>query len=238
MTKLQLLLWSGGDTAALHEALFSLAPELLRRTEAEVQVNLADEAVRPAADKRMASSGVLPDAVLSFWSRAPQGEAGTSDELAQIKSALEPGDQWAVYAVEHAEPLADTQRSVGTGERTPGFSQVALLQCPDFLNYEQWLDHWKNVHTSLAIDTQSTFRYVQNRVLQQLDGEHSAVAAIVEECFPAQAMTDPLAFYDAQGDEARFQANSSRMMESCAKFIDFSRIDVLPTSEYRWCWGQ
>lgn len=229
-SKLQLLLWCEGNPASLHTGLIELAPELQRRTGADVQVNLADAAVQPAADKRMAASGPLPDGLLSLWGDTDQSTA----LLAMIEEPLPDGTSRAVYRVEEAEPLADTQHDLDDGQRTPGFSQVALLQCPDFLSYAQWLDYWKAVHTPLAIETQATFRYLQNRVVEVLEGDRGDVAAIVEECFPTEAMTDPRVFYDARGDEARFQANSTRMMESCAKFIDFARIDVVPTSEYRW----
>jgi hypothetical protein len=56
--------------------------------------------------------------------------------------------------------------------------------------------------------------------------------AIVEECFPATAMTSQHAFYDALGDDAKLDANRRRMMESSRRFIDFDRIDVIPMSEY------
>ena len=37
-------------------------------------------------------------------------------------------------------------------------------------------------------------------------------AAIVEECFPESALTDPFAFFDAVGDPAKFKANLDRMI--------------------------
>ena len=45
-------------------------------------------------------------------------------------------------------------------------------------------------------------------------------------------MTDPQAFFDAAGDEDKFQRNLQAMMESCQRFIDFDKIDVIPTSQY------
>lgn len=45
-------------------------------------------------------------------------------------------------------------------------------------------------------------------------------------------MTDPMAFFDAPGDEAKFQQNLAAMMDSCNRFIDFDKLDVLPTSQY------
>nr|WP_244101392.1 hypothetical protein [Burkholderia ambifaria] len=56
--------------------------------------------------------------------------------------------------------------------------------------------------------------------------------AIIEECFPAAAMTDPYAFFDAVGDEETFQRNVAQMMDSCGRVIDFDKIDVVPTSQY------
>ena len=56
---------------------------------------------------------------------------------------------------------------------------------------------------------------------------------IVEECFPPEALRDSQAFYNAPGDEPRHQRHLKLMMDSCAKFIDFDRIDVIATSEYR-----
>ena len=46
------------------------------------------------------------------------------------------------------------------------------------------------------------------------------------------AMTSLEAFYDAVGDKAKLRANQTRMVESCQRFIDFDKIDVIPTSEY------
>ena len=45
-------------------------------------------------------------------------------------------------------------------------------------------------------------------------------------------MTSQHAFYDALGDDAKLEANRGRMLQSTARFIDFDRIDVIPTSEY------
>ena len=49
---------------------------------------------------------------------------------------------------------------------------------------------------------------------------------------PSEAMDDPAAFFDAVGDPAKLQANLATMMDSCGRFIDFTRIDIIPTSQY------
>jgi hypothetical protein len=83
----------------------------------------------------------------------------------------------------------------------------------------------------VAIDTQSTFGYRQNYVVRALTEAAPEVHAIVEENFPDEAMTSDHAFYAAP-DDATLARHQQAMMDSCARFIDFERIDVIPMSEY------
>jgi hypothetical protein len=136
----------------------------------------------------------------------------------------------AIYLVSESVPLPNA-RAVA-GQRTEGFSQMALLRRPAQQSYEQWLDVWHNSHTPIARETQSHFEYTQNLVVRRLTPDGPDYDAIVEECFPAGAMTDPYVFFDAVGDEAKFQHNLKRMMDSVVRFIDMQRIDVVPTSQY------
>lgn len=69
-------------------------------------------------------------------------------------------------------------------------------------------------------------------VVQALTAGAPPWRGIVEEGFPPEALRDLRAFYDAGADEAKYRRNLELMMASCARFIDFDRIDVLATSEY------
>jgi hypothetical protein len=91
---------------------------------------------------------------------------------------------------------------------------------------------WQGSHTQVAIDTQATFGYRQNLVVRGIGEDTPAFDAIVEENFPPEAMTSDHAFYDTGGDEALLAERMTAMMESCARFIDFESIDVVPMSEY------
>ena len=56
---------------------------------------------------------------------------------------------------------------------------------------------------------------------------------MIEENFPPEAMASNHAFYAVEeGDDEGLAAHSQAMIESCARFIDFDRIDVIPMSEY------
>jgi hypothetical protein len=110
---------------------------------------------------------------------------------------------------------------------------VTFLQVPPRLSYEAWRQIWFNEHTPIGIETQANFRYAHNVVVMPLTEGAPPFRGIVEEGFPPEALHDSQAFYNAAGDEQRHQRHLQSMMDSCVKFIDFDRIDVIATSEYR-----
>ena len=138
----------------------------------------------------------------------------------------------AAYLVTESVPIRNTRHPAVPGERTAGFAQLAFLKRPPRLTHAAWLDTWHNHHTPVAIDTQDNFEYVQNVIVRALSHAAPVLDAVVEECFPAAAMTSPHAFFDAVGDDARLQRHVQAMMDSCHRFIDFDAIDVVPTSQY------
>ena len=205
-----------------------LAQQLLALGARGVQVNLADAAVQPADGLRQANTRPQMDGVISVWmDSANKMFRQPFDDL--IESAVE---RMAAYLVTESQPIRNTRFPAEPGQRTTGFSQLAFLRRPPRLTPEAWLDVWHNYHTRVAIDTQDNFLYVQNVVVRPLTLGSPLIDAIVEECFPAAAMTDPYAFFDAVGDETKFQQNLASMMDSCNRFIDFDKIDVVPTSQY------
>jgi hypothetical protein len=139
----------------------------------------------------------------------------------------------SAYLVAEAEPLVSQRAHPSEpGERVYGMCHVVFFRKPASLPREAWLSVWKESHTRVAIDTQSTFGYRQNVVVRALGEDVLPFDAIVEEHFPPEAMASDHAFYDTDGDEALLQARVTAMMESCARFIDFEHIDVIPMSEY------
>jgi len=223
------LLWrdGGGSDVFARTLRGELAPALQHGGAQKLQLNVVDRNVEPASGLRQQRSVPAIDAMLTFW--LPTAfERGPFEEKIVAFAGRAAG-----YAVCESEPIVNSGRRANTGERTTGFSQIAILKRPPRLAREQWLDIWLNSHTAVAIETQSTFRYVQNIILRPLTYAAPAYDAVVEECFPAAAMTDQAAFYDAVGDDEKCRRNLQTMMESCARFIDFDKIDVVPTSEYR-----
>jgi len=192
-----------------------------------VRLAVADSAVAPAVKRRMESHPPLPAAALSLWVDNA-GAAATWEPL--VDRYVE---RKGAYLVVEAEPLPSRERHPSLpGERVHGMCHVVFMRKPVQLEREQWLSIWKDSHTAVAIDTQSTFGYRQNVVARVLGAGTLAFDAIVEENFPPEAMDSDHAFYNTGGDEGLLQQRMTAMIESCARFIDFGHIDVIPMSEY------
>ncbi len=192
-----------------------------------IQLNVVDEAAAPADGLRIVTSPAPADALVSVWvdSANDRFRAPVDRALAEEAATL------AAYLVTESVPLVPDPPAV-PGERTHGFSQVAFLRRPEDLAVDAWLDIWLNSHTQIAIDTQDTFLYVQNVVTRVLTPGATPWDAIVEEGFPADAMTDSHAFFDARGDDERLAEHQRVMFESVQRFVDLARIEVIPTSRY------
>ena len=221
MEKVVAALWSPKAAPLEH------LPKLLRGVGASrIRLNLRDDGV--AAGAGHIQRWHEPDAVAQFWlpSANPRFFAGAHGALAEASR------RFAAWLVAEATIIANTAHPPAPGERTWGWSQATFLAFRSDLSPEIADAHWRTHHTTVAIETQANFEYVQNRVVRALTPDAPAYDAFVEECFPAEALTDAHAFFDAVGDEAKYQANLATMMDSCGGFIDFARIDVIPTSQY------
>jgi len=202
-----------------------VAPRLLAAGAHQVQINVMDSGVEAAAGSRMRSgTGPCPDAMVSVWVDSANAPLRTAydDVLRDVDAGV------IAYLVTESAPLPGDP----VDGRRAGYTQVSFLQRPERLDEQSWLAHWHDHHTQVAIDTQATSRYIQNRVVRPLTPNAPLCTAVVEECFPAEAMTDQAVFFDAVGDDDRRQANAEALMSSVMAFLDFDLIDVVPTSEF------
>lgn len=190
---------------------------------AEVQLNVADDVVSAAA-LRLTTFDAPVDAFLTLTGEVEAAELATVlDEVCA---------RWAGWRVESAEPIPT--RDTPDGVRLEALANVAVLRRPADLPYDTWREIWQGDHTTVAIETQGTFGYVQHRVLEPLTDTSPSVAAIVEEHFPMAAMTDSHAFYGSGGDDAELGRRLERMLASVARFGADRDLDLVPTSRYRW----
>lgn len=196
-----------------------------------VQVNVVDDAVAPASQRRIENHPPLPDAFVSLW--LPTAHADTRGPVdSVVRNTAGHGARVGAYLVTESCPLANTAFPTPSGERTPGFAQIALLRRRAGQTSAEFLSAWLDDHTKVALETQDTFSYVQNVVVRTLLPEGEPCEGIVEECFPEAAMTDVHAFFDAVGDDERLREHGEAMVASTSRFLDFDRLDVVPTSRY------
>ena len=229
MEKVIYLVWrDAAQNAADFATTLRAAGAALRAAGArQLRVNVADADVARAIGLRQVMLKPQPEALVQAW--VDTAIAKFREPLDQAVGAC---GRMAAYLVTESQPIVNAKHPARTGERTFGFAQVALLRKPLSLTREAWLDVWHNSHTTVAIETQSTFEYLQNVVIRPLTPDAPPVDAIVEECFPPEAMTDFKAFFDAPGDEKKFKANFQRMIASVSRFIEPGQLDVIPTSQY------
>lgn len=231
MEKIVYLLWRDADvpveawSSALRAAGAGALPEA---GALGVQVNVADEAVA-SATLRMAEIHPQMEAAVSVWvdSARTAARRPLDDALAAVPGTA----RVEAYLVTESEPLPNTAHPVPLGERTPGFANLAVLRRPADMTPAAWIAAWHDGHTEVAIETQSTFGYVQNVVARPLTPDAPAVDGMVEELFPIEALTDMHAFFDA-ADDAELARRMGVMVESTARFGADRALDLVPTSRY------
>ena len=229
MEKLMYLLWKDDSQTRAEfseELMREVAPQLTNSSALGVQINVVDDAIVAAEHMLIENSKPRYFAMISLWLESAISRTPIEQLLWHHATRV------SGYLVTESCPLPNTTNVAALGDRTPGFSHVVLLQRPPRLSVPDWLDTWHNSHTQIAINTQATFLYRQNVVVRPLTYAAPHYDAIIEEAFPEAAMASWQAFYDAEGDEARFNRHQQAMIDSCTRFIDFDKIDACSTSEY------
>ena len=228
MEKLVYQLWKKDDDILenFKESLLSNLTKDLDGLVTELQINIADADVEPASGLAQSNYPPAPNAVIFLKVQSYFLVHTLEDHLHKVAKKIHG------FVVSESVILDDVKKSP-LGLRSEGFSQVVFLEKPETMCTFDWFEHWTKHHTKIAIETQSNFIYVQNSVVRPLQKSSPAFIAIIEECFPYEAMSDPEVFYDAENNPELLAKNGQVMMSSCEKFIDFKKIEVIPTSRYR-----
>lgn len=215
-----------------------LAAALVAAGASSIRLNLRDSAVHAGTDLIQQWQSPQQDAVVQFW--LPSANArfrGAVDAALTAFSA-----RFAAWLVSESTIIPNTAcvppRNPPAGtpgqvpRRTDGWSQASFISFRTDKSRDDVIAHWHGHHTDVAIRTQADFEYVQNLIVRPLTPDAPGYDAFVEECFPLAALDQPHAFFDAQGDDEKLARNGAAMMDSCHAFIDFSRIDIIPTSQF------
>ena len=221
------LMRAGPDDAWCARQRGHVADALLQLGVAGLQINVRDSAVRHSL---MTLTTLDPPvaAVVSMWTQQCYGEQTS----AALKFLAQECEQLSAYLVTESVPLVPPKTQPGS--RTTGLANIALLRRPAGMDQATWLTRWQTHHTPVAIETQSTFGYTQNWVVRALTPDAPGIAGIVEELFPAEAITDLQAFFGA-ADDNDLQHRIGRMVASTTAFGANENIDTVPTSRYVIC---
>ena len=228
MEKIVFKLWRNNSDSLekFKESLLVDLPETLESLVSELQINIADDDVKAAAELVQTNYSQNPDAIV-FIKVTSQYH---SENIVQILRTM--ANKVEGFIVSESIILQDGSKD-HTGKRSEGFSQIVFLEKPIEMTEFDWFDHWTHHHTKIAIETQSNFTYIQNTIVRPLQNDSPNFIAVIEECFPSEAMSNPSIFYNADDDSELLLNNTKLMMESCSRFIDFQKIEVIPTSRYR-----
>ncbi len=229
MEKLVYVLWKPESVSveAFRDSLIGeVGRELIDQGARELAVSVADEHVQYAQGSVITQMSAPISAIASLWLDSHLDRAPYEKALERVS------DRLAGYLVLESRPIVNRKQRAPTGQRTPGINTIAFLEKPDDLEYETWREIWQGSHTGIAIETQSTFLYIQNVVVRALTPDAPPWVAIVEEGFPGEALTDQHVFYASGGSEEVLDRNRGRMVESCQRFIEFDHLESHMFSEY------
>lgn len=133
----------------------------------------------------------------------------------------------ASYCCFGRTPLEPT---LSVGGTFPGTLQLCCFRRKEGLNDAALEDLWFTHHTSVALSTQQSFGYRQNRVLESgspyFDG-------IVEEYFSEAAATDMTAFFADGHDETRMWQHIEALTKSSESFLDLNKSEVIHLTDTR-----
>jgi hypothetical protein len=207
-------------------------PQIVRAGARGLQLNVVDAAVDAGKGLVRVATRPQMDAVVHLW--VDSAIATFRKPFDDILGAAAP--RIAGYLASESNPVVNTEHRAPEGERTFGFSQCVFITRPARVTAEAWLDVWHNVVTPVAIECQGNFFYAANVFVRPLTHAAPAYDALVEECLPPEAMTDPTVFFDRGRDPKKAAENRQRMLEAAAHVTDADKIDVIATSQYVYRW--
>ena len=230
MEKLCYVVWKAANVSgsAFRDALLRDAVPALRAHGAtRITVLVADEHAEALHKARITREGEPIAGLVSLWLDCVDTHPAIEAVLREHASRL------AGYLVTESVVLPNTTHIGAHGKRTPGTTLLALLEKPERLSFEEWIAIWHRKHSPLALEIQCTYLYVRNVVVRALTPGAPPWRGIVEEGFPAEAVTDPMLWYKAGGDPHKMRENLARMIASVRAFLDIERVESHPLTEYR-----
>jgi len=233
--KLVYLLWAPRDLgrAALRDTLLgTCAPRLLEAGAVQLAMHIAD----PESKMRSPSPTITFDrpisAAASVWledlARRPAIEAALAATGLQLAGYLVRETVYTDYGDNrHAAP-----RDWPDGQRSPGISQVTLLERPRRLAYEEWMRRWHGRMSPVSEAIQPRTRYVRNEVVEVLTPGGTPFGGIAEECWPSKRHVTNFFRYFGARRPWQLPGNLFKILGAVTSFLTFGRIRSTMMGEY------
>lgn len=210
------------DGTRLRESLCEVVVPVLR-TSGATEISVFGNDAEVAAGSPMGKCDPPIRAMVSFWLNDASERGPAEEALTSLATGI------AGYLVLESRPVIHARSK---GERTAGMKQMTCIAKRTDLSQNEFIRIWHDDHREVAIETQSTFGYVRNEFVRSLTpGAPDHWSALVEESFPIEAIDDPMVFFDAKTQQ-ELEMNRKRMVESCARFLNFDSLEVTFVSEY------
>lgn len=172
----------------------------------------------------------------AMWTRDPLGclptgrlsvDADSQSATAMLRSGLAGSLGGVAYLCDGTTPL---QPTLTMGEAFLGTLQLCCFQRRAGLSNSELEQYWLEEHTPIALSTQNTLGYRQNRVTNSGEPHFDG---IVEEYFPPEASDSLNAFFADGNNEARMWEHIKQLTESSERFLDLERSEVIHLSDTR-----
>ncbi len=172
----------------------------------------------------------------AMWTRDPLGflpsgrlaiDADRETIDALLTSPLATTLGGVAYLCEGITPLMP---DLNVGERFSGTLQLCCFQRRADINAAQLQQYWLEEHTGVALSTQNTLGYRQNRVSRSGEPHFDG---IVEEYFPPEASHSMEAFFADGDNETRMWEHIENLTKSSERFLDLDRSEVIHLSDTR-----
>jgi hypothetical protein len=227
--KICYLVWKAdaeSDTAFRDQLVGETAQQVLAAGAHKLSILSCDETTASLEKARISQMDQPISGMVSVW-------VDLADDRAPIEKAIDRVTaRKAGYLVVESIPLLNTTHTAALGERTPGTTLLTCLTPKPDLSYEKFLELWHVGQRKVALETQCTYLYIRNVIVRALTPDAPPWVGIVEEGFPTEAVTDPMLWYKAEGSKQKLDENFAKMMASVTSFLDLSKIESHPTSEY------
>jgi hypothetical protein len=172
----------------------------------------------------------------AMWTRDPLGclptgrlsvDADSQEIAALAGSPLAASLGGVAYLCDGTTPL---QPTLTVGEAFLGTLQLCCFQRRAGLSPAALKQYWLDEHTNVALSTQNTLGYHQNRVI---NGGEPHFDGIVEEYFPPEASDSMHAFFADGDNETQMWEHIQKLTESSERFLDFERSELIHLSDTR-----